>query len=299
MATLNATPDSFSDGSLNNTLPAALSYSVTSVHAGADIIDIGGYSTRPGATFVSPEEECKRVVPIIQAIRSHGDRDVRSALISVDTFRWEVAESAVLAGANCINDVYSFTGPDYPFTQASAEHLLRMREVAHKLAVPIILMHSRGDAGSNKDYSQYKGGVQEGVRIELGEKVEAIVKGKGGVRRWFVIVDPGIGFSKTVEANCTLLREASSMTANIHGNPLAGYPQLIGSSRKSFLGAILERLDADRTHLNRKTEPKERDWATAGSVACAVQQGASVVRVHNVQDMRDVVAVASAIWNYY
>lgn len=298
MATLNATPDSFSDGSVNNTLSPAMAYSVTSVQAGADIIDIGGYSTRPGAAFVSPEEECQRVVPIIQAIRSHEDQDVCSALISIDTFRWEVAEAAVHAGANCINDVYSFTGPEYPITQASAEHLLKMREVAHKLAVPVILMHSRGDAGSNKDYGGYKGGVQEGVRVELGEKVEAIIRGRGGVRRWLVMVDPGIGFSKTVEANCALLREASLMTANIHGNPLVGYPRLIGSSRKSFLGAILERPDADGTYGGRKTQPKEREWATAASVACAVQQGASIVRVHDVQDMRDVVAVASAIWSY-
>jgi dihydroneopterin aldolase/2-amino-4-hydroxy-6-hydroxymethyldihydropteridine diphosphokinase/dihydropteroate synthase len=298
MATLNATPDSFSDGSVNNTLSAALSYSMASVQAGADIIDIGGYSTRPGAAFVSPEEECQRVVPIIQAIRSHEDQDICSTLISIDTFRWEVAEAAVLAGANCINDVYSFMGPEYPLTQASAEHLLKMREVAHKLAVPVILMHSRGDAGSNKDYNQYKGGVQEGVQVELAEKVEAIVRGKGGVRRWFVIVDPGIGFSKTVEANCVLLREARSMTANTRGNLLAGYPQLIGSSRKSFLGAILERPDADKTYWGRKTQPKERGWATAATVACAVQQGASVVRVHDVREMRDVVTVASAIWNY-
>lgn len=298
MATLNATPDSFSDGSVNNTLSAALTYSATSVRAGADIIDIGGYSTRPGAAFVSPEEECQRVVPVIQAIRSHEDQDLSSALISIDTFRWEVAEAAVLAGANCINDVYSFTGPEYPLTQTSAKHLLKMREVARKLAVPVILMHSRGDAGSNKDYSQYKGGVLEGVRVELGEKVEAIIKGKGGVRRWFVIVDPGIGFSKTVEANCALLREASSMIANTPTNTLAGYPQLIGSSRKSFLGAILECPDADGIYKGRKTQPKERGWATAATVACAIQQGASVVRVHDVQDMRDVVTVASVIWSY-
>ncbi|KAG2368918.1 Dihydropteroate synthase-like protein [Suillus spraguei] len=298
MATLNATPDSFSDGSVNNTVSTALAYSTISIRAGADIIDIGGYSTRPGAAFVSAEDECQRVVPVIQAIRSHEDQDVSSALISIDTFRWEVAEAAVLAGANCINDVYSFTGPEYPLTQTSGKHLLKIREVARRLAVPVILMHSRGDAGSNKDYSHYKGGVLEGVRVELGEKVEAIIKGKGGVRRWFVIVDPGIGFSKTVEANCALLREASSMTANTPMNPLAGYPQLIGSSRKSFLGAILERPDVDGTYKGRKTEPKERGWATAATVACAVQQGASVVRVHDVQEMRDVVAVASAIWSY-
>jgi dihydroneopterin aldolase/2-amino-4-hydroxy-6-hydroxymethyldihydropteridine diphosphokinase/dihydropteroate synthase len=109
-------------------------------------------------------------------------------------------------------------------------------------------MHSRGDAGSNEDYNQYKGGVQEGVQVELAEKVEAIVGGKGGVRRWFVIADPGIGFSRTVGENCALLREAHSLTANTRGNLLAGYPQLIGPSRKSFLGAILERPDADKTY---------------------------------------------------
>ncbi|OBZ76319.1 Dihydropteroate synthase [Grifola frondosa] len=168
MGTLNATPDSFSDGSAHDTLPDALAYATSAVAAGADIIDIGGYSTRPGADYVSPEEEFSRVIPVVQAIRGlwqEGSgpgtvsqaRNVKTAaaLISVDTFRWEVAEEAVHAGANCINDVYAFTGPEYPLSQASAEHFVKMRQVARDLAVPVVLMHSRGEASANKDYSMY------------------------------------------------------------------------------------------------------------------------------------------------
>ncbi|KAF9232639.1 Dihydropteroate synthase-like protein [Melanogaster broomeanus] len=261
MATLNVTPDSFSDGSLHNALPAAIAYSASSVASGADIIDIGGYSTRPGADFVSAEEEIDRVVPAIKAIRSHDDEDVRNTLISVDTFRWEVAEKAVRAGANCINDVHAFTGPEYPLVQESAKHLLEMRKIARELGVPVVLMHSRGDAGSNKNYDDYPGGLVEGIKTELGEKVDAIVTGRGGVRRWLVIVDPGIGFSKAVDAQFALLRNASSITADEPGNPLAGYPQLIGASKKSFLGTLLERPDPEGTYKGRKTSAQERGWA--------------------------------------
>ncbi|TFK53008.1 Dihydropteroate synthase [Heliocybe sulcata] len=311
MATLNVTPDSFSDGSQHNGLPAALSYVNSSVEAGMDILDIGGYSTRPGAAYVSPEEESARVVPVITAIRSlNADSPqgpsaetaahARDALISVDTFRHEVAQAAVLAGANCINDVYAFAGPDYPLTQSSAEHFLKMREIARELAVPVILMHSRGDAGKNKDYSAYSyasdSPVLEGVRVELGERIEAAVKGRGGLRRWLVIVDPGVGFSKTLEGNLDVLRSGAEIVTEKEGNPLAGYPQLIGTSRKSFLGSILEKRDEDGTYEGRKTEPRERGWATAAAVSGAVQQGATAVRVHDVMEMGDVVRVADALW---
>ncbi|KAJ3761440.1 Dihydropteroate synthase [Lentinula raphanica] len=316
MATLNATPDSFSDGSMHNTIPTALAY--VRQAASADIIDIGGYSTRPGATSVSVNEETDRVVPIIQALRSvssainvdhEGDQVVQEMPISVDTFRWEVAEKAILAGANCINDVYAFTGPQNYFdpqtgsnTEQATEYMRRMKAVARKFAVPAILMHSRGDAGMNKDYSVYDysddAAVIEGVRAELGMKVDAITKGKGGIRRWNVIVDPGIGFSKTVEDNLELLRHGASVTDDkLIGtrfqerkrNPLVGFPQLIGTSRKSFLGVILS------DTRGKSTDPKDRVWATAGAVACAVQQGALIVRVHDVE-MSDVVAVADALW---
>ena len=320
MGTLNATPDSFSDGSKHNNVPAALEYATSAVAAGASIIDVGGYSTRPRAAYVSPEEEMSRVVPVIKAIRAieetSGTTDTHSVLlaktanvlISVDTFRADVAAAAVQAGANCINDVYAFTGPDYPLTKASAEHFLEMRRVARELGVPVVLMHARGEASANKDYSSYayaadsngRGAVLEGVRVELGERVEAAVKGRGGIRRWNVIVDPGIGFSKTVEGNLELLRDASKLTAPLGPagrNPLAGYPQLIGASRKSFLGTILARPDEAGPYEGRETAAGERDWATAAAVSCAVQQGAEVVRVHNVLELGDVIRVSSALWD--
>lgn len=296
MATLNATPDSFSDGSTNNELPAALEYTSRSTAAGADIIDVGGYSTRPHAKHVETDEEICRVVPIIKGIRGMAN----SPLISVDTFRPKVAEAAVLAGANCINDVYGFTGPEYPLTEAGARHFLEMRKIARDLAVPVVLMHSRGEASANKDYGCYshagkgKGqGVVEGVRVELGEKVDAAVRGRGGLRRWLVMVDPGIGFSKTVEGNLALLKRASSLTARRDKNVLAGFPQLIGPSKKSFLGTILSsRVDS---YPGRTTTPGERGWATAAAVSCAVQQRAAVVRVHDAPEMADVVRVADSL----
>lgn len=303
MATLNATPDSFSDGSLHSEVPAALTYVSGAIDAGADVIDVGGYSTRPGAAFVSVEEEIERVVPVVKAIRARStdpeeraDKE-RYVLISVDTFRHEVARAAILAGANCINDVYAFTGADsYPLTPASLEHLEKMKAVARELAVPVVLMHSRGDAGSNKDYSSFVGGVLEGIQEELGYKVDKVVRGRGGVRRWLVICDPGVGFSKTVEANLAVLRQASSITHIQEGNLLAGYPMLIGTSRKSFLGAILQRNSPEAGRRGRNTQPRERVWATAAAVACAIQQGSAVVRVHDVQEMVDVVSIGDALW---
>uniref|UniRef100_A0A8H7XQC3 Pterin-binding domain-containing protein n=1 Tax=Psilocybe cubensis TaxID=181762 RepID=A0A8H7XQC3_PSICU len=340
MATLNVTPDSFSDGAKHDALPAAIRYATNSVAAGASIIDVGGYSTRPGAAFVSVEDEISRVHPAIKSMR---DVDILTNLashtlsaassfeqviekvmnvpISVDTFRWEVAEAALNAGANCINDVYAFTGPDsWPLSSASdpgkghaeIECMEGMKRVARAYAVPVILMHSRGDAGRNKDYSPYEyaghdgPATLEGVRVELGRKVEKIIKGKGGLRRWFVVVDPGIGFSKSVNGNLEVLKRAADIVADVkvgglgdiaYLNPLKGYPLLIGASRKSFLGIILaqksRRGDIDSS---RETQPHERGWATAAAVSCAVQQGALIVRVHDVREMMDVVKVAEALW---
>ena len=242
MATLNVTPDSFSDGATHDALPAALAYACSSVAQGATIIDIGGYSTRPGAAFVSVADEIARVVPAVAALRDAptllstvtGEvKDpgalatrVRETPISVDTFRWEVAEAALAAGANCINDVYAFAGPDaWPVAVAGsargdavAEYTAKMKAIARAYGVPVVLMHSRGDAGLNKDYSTYhyvRQSTVEGVRIELGARVDEIVRGRGGVRRWLVIVDPGIGFSKTVEGNLEVLRAAQDVVGDV------------------------------------------------------------------------------------
>ncbi|KAJ7130130.1 Dihydropteroate synthase-like protein [Mycena epipterygia] len=301
MATLNTTPDSFSDGAAHNTLSTALEYAQNAVTNGASILDVGGYSTRPGAAFISVEEEIARVEPCIAAIRTANSQ----LPISVDTFRPEVARAAIEAGANCINDVYAFTGQgSYPFSdeEGADRSMLAMKSIAREFSVPVVLMHSRGDAGANKSYDAYgyagaDQSVLEGIRMELGSKVDLIVKGRGGVRRWLVIVDPGVGFSKTLDGNLQVLRDAAAITADSHvgsggrRNALAGYPQLIGASRKSFLGVILEQA------VGTKTEPKQRGWATAAAVACAVQQGAMVVRVHDTREMVEVVAVANAIKN--
>ncbi|KAF5365178.1 hypothetical protein D9758_005363 [Tetrapyrgos nigripes] len=377
MSTLNTTPDSFSDGSQHNTLHTALSYAYDSFVNNADIVDIGGYSTRPGAQYVSVEEEIRRVVPVVEGIRRGGVENVAKIssarpldggeqeeeevqrlleilpgrnmqgtegiegsnekgmttmehiLISLDTFRPEVAKAGILAGANCINDVYAFCGPSYVGTtttttvaeepllfdnKSPSTYMSEMKSIARTLAVPVILMHSRGDAGSNKDYSSYAASssssttkaddgsdapVIEAIRVELGEKVDNIVLGEGGVRRWFVIVDPGVGFSKTVEANLDVLRYAGSITDDVFvgtgsrskRNPLVGYPQLIGPSRKSFLGSILAEGPGGR-----QTKAVERTFATAAAVTAAVQQGALMVRVHDVREMGDVVKVADRLW---
>ena len=246
------------------------------------------------------------MIPIIQAIRSHkhevqsGETNIADALISVDTFREDVAQAAIEAGANCINDVYAFTGPEYPFSLASAEHFLRMRAMARRLAVPVVLMHSRGEASANKDYSAYQHVVLEGVKQELGEKVQAAIHGSGGLRRWQIIIDPGIGFSKTVAGNLDLLRNASELgrpSAITGRDTLAGYPQLIGASRKSFIGTILEHPEEyGAPYPGRRTSPDERVWGTAVAVSCAVQQKVEVVRVHDVQQMRDIVTMSTALW---
>ncbi|KAK0501533.1 Dihydropteroate synthase [Armillaria luteobubalina] len=292
--------------------PTALDYARRATQSGADILDVGGYSTRPGAASVSVEDEISRVSPIISAIRKvENDELLRDVLISVDTFRWEVARSAIDSGANCVNDVYSFTGPScYPYPSNDAgeqaiaqQYTTELKKLTREFAVPVVLMHSRCEAGANKDYSDYSyigssKAVIEGVRVELGLKVDDIVKGKGGVRRWLVIVDPGIGFSKTVEGNLEVLRDSSSVTDDVYigpesnrrRNPLAGFPCLIGASRKSFLGTLLAGGNG------RNTQPNERGWATAATVACAVQQGACAVRVHDIAEMADVLRVSNSLW---
>ena len=239
MAIINVTPDSFSH---YNTITAAVVRASECVAAGASVLDIGGYSVRPGAAFVETEEEIARVRPAIDAIRRAGSgnlgtdkipehaRKLADVIISVDTFRPEVAEAAILSGANLINDVHAFMGPDWwkggEFDQRVIEEanecLQRMKGLARKYAIPAILMHSRGDTASNHGYGKYsyaREAVVEAVRIELGEKVDWIVKGKGGLRRWMIIVDVGIGFSKTAEDDMEVLRSASKVTADCQVSP--------------------------------------------------------------------------------
>lgn len=260
MSILNATPDSFSDGGSNPTLATALAH----LDSGADILDVGGMSTRPGAADVSPTEEVARVVPLIQAIRAHPTRG--AVPISVDTFRPDVARAAVEAGANIINDVRGGEEPG-------------MLAVMAELDCPVVLMHSRGAIGGSSTYVD--GDVVRGVREELEQRVDAALA--AGVKRWNIITDPGIGFAKTGGDNLILLRRMDEVLGP--GTKLGEYPSLVGLSRKRFIGT-----------LTGKDVASERVLGTAAAVTASIQGGARIVRVHDVEEMRDVVKVADGIY---
>lgn len=264
MSIINATPDSFSDGGDAFAASDAVSLGLQHVASGAEILDVGGMSTRPGADDVSVEEELRRVVPVIRGLRERGVR----THISVDTFRAEVARRAVEAGATMVNDVTGGVGDE------------EMLDTVAELAVPYVVMHSRGDPKSMGGLVEYEGGeVVAGVRKELEVMVErALAK---GVKRWNIIVDPGVGFAKDARGNVDLLRGLGG----IRKGGLEGYPLLVGASRKRFLGALV----GDK-------QAKQRDVATAATTVAAVQAGAAIVRVHDVAMTRDVVAVADALY---
>lgn len=206
MGVLNVTPDSFSDGGRFNNLDKAIQHANEMVANGADIIDIGGESTRPGFEAISAEEEIERVVPIITAVSKHV-----SVPISIDTYKAEVAKQAIEAGASIINDIWGAKADD------------KMAQVAAKYNVPIILQHNRHDQG-------YQNFIRD-VMNDLFESV-AIVK-KAGVRDENIILDPGIGFAKDYEENILMMRELDTLTA-------IGYPVLLGTSRKKMIGQVLD-----------------------------------------------------------
>jgi 2-amino-4-hydroxy-6-hydroxymethyldihydropteridine diphosphokinase/dihydropteroate synthase len=276
MAILNMTPDSFSDGGLNaQRAPEDLVATVTAfLDAGASMIDIGGQSTAPGAPEVSVDEELARVVPAVELIRARvpasGDRP---ALISVDTYRARVAEAAVAAGADIVNDVSGGSmDPD-------------MLPTVARLGTTVCLMHMRGTPatmGCMAEYPDSEGGLIAGIARELVARVKAAEE--AGVRRWRIVLDPGLGFAKIGRQNVDVLRHLDEL----RGWPgLEGLPWLVGSSRKSFIGRVTG-----------VPTPKERIWGTAATVAAAVQGGADVVRVHDVKEMAQVVMMADAIWRY-
>ncbi|WP_028400948.1 dihydropteroate synthase [Ectobacillus panaciterrae] len=236
MGILNVTPDSFSDGGNYDEVQAAVSRAKEMVQQGAHIIDIGGESTRPGAAKVTQEEELQRVVPIIQAV----SRAVQ-APISIDTYKAEVARQAIEAGAHIINDIWG----------AKADP--QMAEVAAYYEVPIVLMHNR----DNRNYRS----LMADMIADLYESVK-LVKA-AGVRDENIILDPGIGFAKTQEQNLEVMRHLEQLT-------VLGYPILLGTSRKSFIGHVLE-LPVD-----------ERAEGTGATVCLGIQKGCDIVRVHDV-----------------
>lgn len=259
MGILNVTPDSFSDGGEFSTLDAALKQAKKMVAEGADIIDIGGESTRPGSARVSAEEEIARVVPVIEALTKKFDIPV-----SIDTSKAEVAETAVLAGAEIINDV------------SGLQFDPRIGEIAAKYRIGLVLMHLRGDF----DTMHRQGPVEDILQEVAGGLRSSIARAEGfGVPLENIAVDPGIGFSKTFEQNLELLAKLGKL-----GEEFNRFPVLIGVSRKSFIGKIMG-----------KGEPGERVAASAASAAIAVMNGAHIVRVHDVKETVQAVRVAEAI----
>ncbi|KAF6240918.1 hypothetical protein HO173_000710 [Letharia columbiana] len=270
MAILNLTPDSFSDGGLHSTadpiplLDTLRSY--TNQRHPVTILDVGGQSTRPHAPQISPDEELSRILPTIEAIRS--DPSFQTMAISIDTYRASVAAEAIKAGADIINDVSS--------GQLDPE----MLPTIAKLGCTCILMHMRGTPETMKTLISYPDGVINGVGNELLERVRDAEK--AGIRRWRIMLDPGIGFAKTQAQSLELLRRFSELR-DFEG--LRGFPWVVGASRKGFIGKITGVQDA-----------RERKWGTATTVAAAIQGGADIVRVHDVSEMGQVVAMADAIW---
>ncbi len=260
MGVLNVTPDSFSDGGRYRDAPEAVAHARRMVADGADLIDIGGESTRPGARRVSADEEQARVLPIVAAVAELG------VPISIDTMRADTARAAVAAGAVLINDVSG--GCADP----------RMLTTVATLGVPVVLMHWRGHSDTMAERAQYRDVAAE-VAEALAERVAAARA--AGVAADRIVVDPGLGFAKQAEHNWALLGQLDRAVP-------AGLPVLIGASRKRFLGALLA--DADG-----QPRPADgRDAASAAIAALSAAHGAWCVRVHDVAGSADAVRVAAA-----
>lgn len=260
MGVLNVTPDSFSDGGDFYNSAAALTQAQRLVEAGADIIDVGGQSTRPNAPQVSEDEELNRVLPVVKLLRSN-----LLVPISVDTTRASVAQQSVEVGADMVNDISGGTfDPD-------------MLPVVAQLDVPIVLMHIRGTPQTMQQLTQYQdlvGEIYEFFQRQIAAALTA------GIKRSHLIIDPGIGFAKTAEQNWEILRQLP----RFHD---LGVPILVGPSRKSFIGHILNQPD-----------PKQRVWGTAAACCGAISGLADILRVHDVREMRDVCRVADAMWRH-
>ena len=259
MGVLNVTPDSFSDGAKWAEPGAAVAHAHSMVEAGANLIDIGGESTRPGSQRVEADEQIRRVVPVVETLmRQIGERCV----LSIDTTRAPVAKAALDAGADMINDISAAT--DDPAILA----------LAAEREVPIVLMHMQGQPATMQVNPNYKDVVQE-VQAFLLQRAELAIK--TGVTRQRILLDPGIGFGKTATHNLELLRNLKELAG-------IGYPLVLGTSRKGFIGRI-----------SGEAEPSSRHFGTAATVAWCVANGAGIVRVHDVEPMIKVVRVIRAI----
>jgi len=256
MGVLNVTPDSFSEGGEFFDTDKAIEHGLKMAAEGAAIIDVGGESTRPGSASVSAEEQIRRVVPVIETLAKKVD-----VPISIDTYNYEVAKAALEAGAAMINDI----------TALSDE---RMGKLAAEQQVPVVLMHMQGRPLTMQTEPKYKDVVSEVMEFLLkrAKKAQEV-----GILKERIFIDPGIGFGKTTEHNLLLLR-------NIDRFVDSGYQVCVGTSRKSFIGEITG-----------KEKPADRIFGTAATVALCVAAGVSIVRVHDVAEMVDVVKIVSAV----
>ena len=261
MGVLNVTPDSFSDGGKFFSVERAVDGALAMAKAGADILDIGAESTRPGAEEIPATEELTRLLPVLEALRGR-----LRIPISVDTQKAGVAEIALGAGAEVLNDI------------SGVHRDARLGEVAARYRVPLVLMHMRGNPRTMQKMPFARDVVRDvmaGLRRSIGMVRSA------GVAKSQIIIDPGIGFGKSFEQNFELLRNLPALAK-------LGYPLLVGTSRKGFLGAALAR-------NGRQVPASERIWGTAATVTASILNGAHVVRVHDVEEMAQVARVTDAV----
>lgn len=269
MGILNVTPDSFSDGGQFNAVNKAIQHCQQMMNEGATIIDIGGESTRPNAEAVSTSEEIQRVVPVVRAIRQNFGHEL---WLSIDTSNPVVMQAAFDAGADIWNDVRALK-----------------REGAAKLAaalnIPVMLMHMRGEPTTMNDLAQYDDVVEE-VSNELAARIDEVIS--IGVKREKIIIDPGFGFAKNYEHHCALLSQLKKLQA-------LGLPMMFGISRKRFLAEVLSKSGVEAVAT---TQALERDAVGAAAGIFALQQGASIIRTHNVAMTQQSVALWSQLSAY-
>ena len=265
MGILNVTPDSFSDGGQFTAIDSAITHAKDMIGAGATIIDIGGESTRPNAAAVSTEEEVQRVVPVVKAIRQQLGSLSKDIWLSIDTSNPIVMQAAFEAGADIWNDVRALK------REGAAE-------MAAKLDVPVMLMHMRGEPTTMNNLAQYDDVIKE-VSTELTARIAEVTN--AGIKREKIIIDPGFGFAKNYEHHCALLSQLERLQT-------LGLPMMFGISRKRFLAEVLSKSGVEALA---NTQALERDAVGTAAGIFALQQGASIIRTHNVAMMQQAVTL--------
>lgn len=269
MGILNVTPDSFSDGGQFNAVDKAIQHCQKMMNEGATIIDIGGESTRPNAATVATDDEIARVIPVVQAIRQTFGSDI---WLSIDTSNPAVMAATFEAGADIWNDVRALKRDGAAM-------------MAAKLDIPVMLMHMRGEPTTMNDLAQYDNVIDD-VSTELVARIDEVIS--IGVKRKKIIIDPGFGFAKNYEHHCALLSQLKRLQT-------LGLPVMFGVSRKRFLAEVLSK---SKVEAVANTQAPERDAAGMAAGIFALQQGASIIRTHNVAMMQQAIALWRQLSEY-